>query len=87
MSIVANMKTSPRLNYSYTPSRPSRMRNGLDPKNGAPPETNVVGVQIADAKDNMKLFRPGKYPVVRGSPIDAGRQTSVPVDGGLRAEA
>src|SRR5205807_405385 len=23
-------------------------------KSGAPPETNVVGVQIADAKDNMK---------------------------------
>ena len=36
-------------------------------RSGAPPETNVVGVQIADAKDNMKLFRPGKYPVVRGT--------------------
>jgi hypothetical protein len=24
---------------------------------GAPPGTNVVGVQIADAKDNLKLFR------------------------------
>lgn len=29
---------------------------------GAPPQTNVVGVQIADGKDNLKLFRPGKYP-------------------------
>ncbi len=38
-------------------------------KSGAPPETNVVGVQIADAKDNMKLFRPGKYPVVRGTAL------------------
>jgi hypothetical protein len=38
-------------------------------KSGAPPETNLVGVQIADAKDNMKLFRPGKYPVVRGSAL------------------
>jgi hypothetical protein len=36
---------------------------------GAPPETNLVGVQIADAKDNVKLFRPGKYPVVRGSAL------------------
>lgn len=36
---------------------------------GAPPETNVVGVQIADGKDNLKLFRPGKYPVVRGSAL------------------
>jgi len=36
---------------------------------GAPAETNVVGVQIADAKDNLKLFRPGKYPVMRGSAL------------------
>jgi hypothetical protein len=38
-------------------------------KSGAPPGTNLVGVQIADAKDNMKLFRPSKYPVVRGSAL------------------
>ena len=31
-------------------------------KSGAPPETNVVGVQIADAKDNLKLFRPRQLP-------------------------
>jgi hypothetical protein len=36
---------------------------------GAPPETNVVGVQIADARDNLKLFRPGRYPVIRGSAL------------------
>jgi len=36
---------------------------------GVPPETNIVGVQIADAKDNLKLFRPGRYPVVRGSAL------------------
>ncbi len=36
---------------------------------GAPTETNVVGVQIADAKDNLKLFRPGRYPIVRGSAL------------------
>lgn len=29
--------------------------------------TNVVGVQIADAWDQLKLFRPGAYPVVRGT--------------------
>jgi hypothetical protein len=39
---------------------------------GTPPETNVVGVQIADAKDNMKLFRPGKYPILRGSALLLG---------------
>ena len=36
---------------------------------GVPPETNLVGVQIADAKDNLKLFRPGKYPIIRGSAL------------------
>lgn len=36
---------------------------------GAPPETNVVGVLISDAKDTLKLFRPGKYPVVRGTAL------------------
>ena len=40
--------------------------------NGAPPLTNVVGVQIADGKDNLKLFRPGKYPVIRGSALLTG---------------
>ncbi|MFZ3354605.1 MAG: hypothetical protein WA268_27470 [Xanthobacteraceae bacterium] len=38
-------------------------------KAGAPSGTNVVGVQIADARDNMKLFRPGNYPVVRGTAV------------------
>jgi hypothetical protein len=36
---------------------------------GAGHRTNVVCIQIADAKDNMKLFRPGKYPVLRGSAL------------------
>lgn len=39
---------------------------------GAPSETNVVGVQIADAKDNLKLYRPGKYPMMRGSALMMG---------------
>lgn len=29
--------------------------------------TNVVGVQISDAWDQLKLFRPGAYPVIRGT--------------------
>jgi hypothetical protein len=33
----------------------------------APTETNVVGVQISDAKDDLKLFRQKRYPVVRGT--------------------
>jgi hypothetical protein len=35
----------------------------------AAPGTNVVGVQITDAKDRIKLFRPGKYPVIRGTAL------------------
>lgn len=35
----------------------------------APPETSVVGVQIADARDSLKLFRPAKYPVLRGTAL------------------
>lgn len=34
-----------------------------------PPETNLVGVQIADARDDLKLFRPGEYPVIRGTAL------------------
>ncbi|MFT3976846.1 MAG: hypothetical protein QM688_07005 [Sphingomonas bacterium] len=32
-------------------------------------ETNLVGVQIADAKDSVKLYRPGGYPVIRGTAL------------------
>lgn len=31
--------------------------------------TNPVGVQIADAWDDLKLFRPGDYPVIRGTAL------------------
>lgn len=34
---------------------------------GCVPETNLVGVQIAEARDDLKLFRPGSYPVIRGT--------------------
>ncbi|MDR3474076.1 MAG: hypothetical protein P4M09_20665 [Devosia sp.] len=39
----------------------------------AAPGTNVVAVQISDAKDNLKLFRPGRYPVVRGTALITGK--------------
>lgn len=32
-----------------------------------PANTRLVGVQIVDARDDLKLFRPGEYPVVRGT--------------------
>jgi hypothetical protein len=31
--------------------------------------TRIVGVQIADAFDHLKLFRPGDYPVIRGTAL------------------
>lgn len=34
-----------------------------------PPETNLVGVQIADSRDDLKLFRPGAYPIMRGTAL------------------
>jgi hypothetical protein len=39
---------------------------------GSDPKTNLVGVQITDAYDDLKLFRPGAYPVVRGSALITG---------------
>lgn len=35
----------------------------------APAETSVVGVQIVDVREDLKLFRPGKYPTIRGSAL------------------
>jgi hypothetical protein len=37
--------------------------------------TNVVGVQIADAWDQLKLFRPGAYPVIRGTAMTTGARS------------
>lgn len=34
--------------------------------------TQIVGVQIADAWDHLKLFRPGSYPVIRGTALLTG---------------
>ena len=34
---------------------------------GCPPDTRLVGVQIRDAHDDLKLFRTGMYPVIRGT--------------------
>ena len=34
-----------------------------------PRRTNIVGVQIRDAKDDLKLFRHGAYPVMRGTAL------------------
>ena len=54
---------------------------------GVPPETNLVGVQIADAKDNLKLFRPGKYPIIRGSALMLSEDQAFLWNGRLHAAA
>lgn len=41
---------------------------------GCDDETNLVGVQIADARDDLKLFRPGEYPVIRGTALQIGER-------------
>lgn len=38
--------------------------------------TNLVGVQIADARDDLKLFRPGSYPVIRGTALHTGERSA-----------
>lgn len=38
--------------------------------------TNIVGVQISDAWDQLKLFRSGEYPVIRGTAMVTGEKTA-----------
>lgn len=38
--------------------------------------TRVVGVQISDAWDQLKLFRPGEYPVIRGTALLTHRRSA-----------
>ena len=38
-------------------------------RQAAPPETNVVGVRIKTTNGDVKLFRDGDYPVMRGTAI------------------
>lgn len=41
---------------------------------GCGSETNLVGVQIAEARDDLKLFRPGSYPIIRGTAFHTGER-------------
>jgi len=43
-------------------------------RDSCPSTTNLVGVQIADARDDLKLFRMGDYPVVRGTALPLGER-------------
>ena len=36
---------------------------------GADEKTSVVGIQISDAFDDLKLYRTGKYPTIRGTAL------------------
>jgi hypothetical protein len=46
----------------------------LDAANGL--NTNIVGVQISDAREDLKLFRPGSYPVIRGTALKTGSRSA-----------
>ena len=39
-------------------------------------KTNIVGVQISDAREDLKLFRPGSYPVIRGTALKTGPRSA-----------
>lgn len=41
-----------------------------------PAATKLVGVQIVDAHDDLKLFRSGEYPVARGTVLYAGQNSA-----------
>lgn len=41
---------------------------------GCDVKTNLVGVQIADTRDTLKLYRPGEYPVIRGTALQIGER-------------
>jgi hypothetical protein len=43
---------------------------------GVDSTTNLVGVQIKRANEEMKLFRPGEYPVIRGSALLTGNRSA-----------
>ena len=43
---------------------------------GVDSTTNLVGVQIKRANEEMKLFRPGEYPVIRGSALLTGKRSA-----------
>jgi len=43
---------------------------------GSDTKTNLVGVQIVDAHDDLKLFRPGEYPVIRGSALVSSERSA-----------
>jgi hypothetical protein len=41
-----------------------------------PKETKLVGVQIVDARGDLKLFRLGEYPVIRGTALYLGQHSA-----------
>jgi hypothetical protein len=43
---------------------------------GCDSKTSLVGVQIIDARDDLKLFRPGRYPVIRGSALQTSDRSA-----------
>ena len=44
--------------------------------NGAGTETKVLGIQISDAYEDLKLYRMGDYPVIRGTALPLGDRSA-----------
>ena len=62
------------IHAKYTQSRLSLTRNGW----GSAPATAKARIswtsKIAEARDDLKLFRPGDYPVIRGKALQIGER-------------
>ena len=45
-------------------------------ESAVPSSTNLVGVQIRDAKQELKLFTPGTFPVIRGTALKTSERSA-----------
>jgi hypothetical protein len=61
-----------RANSLYTPSRLSLTRNGWGSAPAAAKARISWASKIAEARDDLKLFRPCDYPVIRGTALQIG---------------
>ncbi len=63
-----------RANSLCTPSRLSLTRNGRGSAPTAAKARISWASKIAEARDDLKLFRPGDYPVIRGTALQIGER-------------
>jgi hypothetical protein len=66
--------TPRRANSLYTPSRLSLTRNGRGSAPAAAKAQISWASKIAEARDDLKLFRPGDYPLIPGTALQIGER-------------